>query len=424
MGLLDKASRRFARASEETVRVVDYDAMPKDEEPTQREKEPKAPRKKLDFSGAKNLLPSIGKHHDEEPEDDEDESDGIPAGELHRDITESHHLRSENTAFEIDDSEPNFYEEKQAAWDKQSQGAGVNELVPDNGAIQDVLDVLKIPSTFVIGERYLMPDDFREIDFDIQVPQGFDQGQVQYFVERAEATVAELIRLLQLRNEHIAKLATTVDRLQVDANNLKYDNQLAAGIGIIPTSDAQELENENLELKLKIQRLTDQKKTTLNSDERKLYEGMRNELSSLTRERDELKESNQSLRFELARYEEEADDMPTGPSYGMEHESAEIVFQSADDDEELPDFGQFGNNSSTVDELPAELPDFDSLPAPAPAPTRDPKPKSQNSSFDLPEDDVADFLDTLKIDDGSSNKSFGEDDDEEDELDKLMKGWQ
>lgn len=423
MGLLDKASRRFARASEETVRVVDYDAMPKNEEPAQREKEPKAPRKKLDFSGAKNLLPSLGKHHDEEPEDDEEDND-VPAGELHRDITESRHLRSESTAFEIDDSEPNFYEEKQAAWDSKNQGAGVNELVPDNGAIQDVLDVLKIPSTFVIGERYLMPDDFQEIDFDIQVPQGFDQGQVQYFVERAESTVAELIRLLQLRNEHIAKLATTVDRLQVDANNLKYDNQLAAGIGIIPTSDAQELENENLELKLKIQRLTDQQKTTLNSDERKLYEGMRNELSSLTRECEELKESNQSLRFELARYEEEADDMPTGPAYGMEHESAEIVFESADDDEELPDFGQITN--SAPEPVLDVLPDFDELPAPttAPAASREPKPKTQNSSFDLPEDDVADFLDTLKIDDGSTDKGFGEDDDEEDELDKLMKGWQ
>lgn len=449
MGLLDKASRGFSRAGEETVRVVDYDSVPVDEkeskEPRERKvkapREPKAPkeRRKLGIgAAAKGLLP----HRDEEDEIeeptgpdalDQEGPNGFEDDELLSMATSSstelpeaspRKLPAASTAFEIDDDEPNFYEEKQKQWEGKAGGKNaIDELVPEIGAIQDVLDVLKIPATFTIREDILMPDDFDNIEFDIQVPQGYDIGQVQFFQERAEATVKEYLRLLELRNEHIAKLATTVDRLQVDANNLKYDNQIAAGIGIIPTSDSVDIENENMELKLQLQKLKDAQKTTINSDERKVYEDMRNQLSLLTRENEDLKEKNYELRTILAQYDESGDEMVTAPSLETDHDSAEIIFQTMDDDDELPQMNASGSY---------ELPDLGDSAMPG---FTDPDEVAKamqptNSSFEMPEDDVADFLNTLTPESSDSDisaSSFGladsDDDEDDDELDRLMRDW-
>lgn len=431
MGLLDKASKSFSRAGEETVRRIDYDALPQDleeDEPKEKPvkarkpKEPKPPRepkerRKLNLgSAAKNLLPekrSTTPHEIFMDEDNELPDHEADLDELMAAPVEPKKLQTIDTAFEIDESEPNFYEQKQELWDGETKKNDVPELISDNGAIQDVLDVLKIPATFTIREDILMPTDFEDVDFDIQVPQGYDVGQVQFFVERVEASVKEYLKLLELRNEHIAKLATAVDRLQVDANNLKYDNQIAAGIGIIPTSDSVDLENENMELKLQLQKLKDAQRTTLNSEERKIYEGLRNEFSKIQRDNEDLTEKNFELQNRIAQMEENADEMDTMPSAYSDHDSAEIIFETMDD--ELPPM----DDSSLDDELPdlssAALPDF-SMPQPSKPPV------VSNSSFDV-EDDDEDFLNSASQESEPSPITYLEDDDEEDELDQLMRDW-
>lgn len=408
MNIIDRASKRFSRVGDETVRTVDYDQLPdtdETEEPTQ----PKERRKLNLGAAAKGLLSKVNDHssdhHDEEH--DEQRELEIPSGELSPSLASrtTPKLTPIKGAFAIDESEPNFYEDKQKQWEKTQSGV-VDGLVDAEGAIQDVLDVLKIPATFRLPEETLMPEDFDDLEFDLQLPQGYDQGQVRFFVERAETTVRELLQLLELRNEHVAQLATTIDRLQVDANNLKYDSQLSAAIGIMPTSESADLENENMALKLELQRMKDAQNSSLNTEERKLYNDIRNELSKKDRKIEELEEGNRELRTVIANMEEDADDMVTAPSLVSDHESAEIIFETMDDDE-MPDLSQLdGDLPATVDV--------------APAGGLSQKPTSSGSSFDIPEDDVADFLDTIQPVDKMNEE---EDDDEDDALDLLMKGW-
>lgn len=423
MGLLDKASRSFSRSIDETVRVVDYDALPEDDEAPKRTpkqktprepKPPKPPRekKRMGFGAAAKSLLSEKK----EPEAQEDEIEELPV-EIPEPQPEPHkRFEPIDTAFEIDEDEPSFYEEKQALWDSKKPDPLTEQLVPDNGAIQDVLDVLKIPATFVINPDVLMPEDFAEIDFDIQVPQGYDVGQVQFFMEKVEASVKEYLHLLEQRNEHIATLATTVDRLQVDANNLKYDNQIAAGIGIMPTSDSVDLENENMELKLQIQKMKDAAKTTLNSDERELYEELRNEFGRLEREKQDLEEKVYELNTVIAQMEEDADEMDTSPADTLAHEAAEIVFESMDD-EPLPGFSN-GFSTPSSDELPS-LGDDESLPE-IDFSNSGRMTSISNSSFDV-DDDFESLSEDEVVTPASSE--FFDDEDDDDELDQLMRDW-
>lgn len=399
MGLINRASRGFTRAGEETVRVVDYDAMPESEEerPQKQSKparEPKQPREKRRLGVSAASKQAVQSVEDDEPEREE------PAPKK---------FLTPDTAFEIDENEPNFYEQKQTQWE-ESTGPN-SDLTPKDGAIQDVLDVLKIPATYTISDDILMPSDFEEIDFDLQVPQGYDVGQVQYFLEKAEGSVREYLKLLEARNEHIAKLATTVDRFQVDANNLKYDSQIAAGIGIIPTSESVDLENENMELKLQLQKMKDSKKTVLNSEERRLYEEMRNELSRVVRENEDLKEKTYELKSLVAQLEEDAEEMITEPSSYSAHDSEDKVFQAKD--AELPEL-----NQGLPDLSEESLPDF-SMPLSSGTET-----KITSSSFDMDKEDVDSFLDQIEAqkprEEGSVTVVSDEDDDE---LDKLMRDW-
>lgn len=402
MGLFDKAADKFKRSGEETIRMVDYDALPEDEEVAgsglpQRDRKPKierAPRPKL-----ADLLPQR-KGKDLAPLDDDSLDE----------LSDERYPIIEDTAFAIDDDEPNFYEEQQAGWeadearrkpamepqDKNSRWSKrkKEELTPeDEQKIADVLEVLNIPATFSIPSDMLMPSDFEDIDFDLQMPQGYDIGQVEFFVERSESSAREYLRLLELRNEHIALLATTIDRLQVDLQNLKYDSQIAAGIGIMPTSDNDELERENMELRVKIKRLEGELKEresepVLTSEERTLYEHLRDENSMLQREKEDLEEQVLTLKTKLAQIEENADD----------------------------DDWPVGNTSQNDDfELPAVLPDS-------------PMVKRPQSGASLPDLSPSTSVDkTINESDESSVEQpmslSSQLDDDDDELDKLMKDW-
>lgn len=285
MGFFDKAAKGFNRSIDETVRHIDYDALPEE-----------------------LVIP------DEEP------VERFPAIE---------------TNFLIEEDAPNFLEEKQALWEKDSKESEISEqLTASEGHIQDVLDVLKIPATYTIDTDIFMPEDFKDISFDYQVPQGYDVGQVQFFVEKAEASIKEYLYLLEKRNEHIAILATAIDRLQVDLNNLKYETQITSGIGVLPTSDSIALENENMDLKLQIQKLKDSERVTLSSKEREIYEEMRDELSRLQRALEGQVSKNKDLEAKLALIEESSENSISDepPAFTKVENSA---FDGIEEDDEI-----------------------------------------------------------------------------------------
>lgn len=444
MGFLDKATGGFAGrlkgTGEETVRVVDYDKRPTKEKQEKVKPEPKkklerAPRKKLS-----ELLPKKGSKAVTEAD-----LDDLPDSVDEEDELGLAYKVATDTAFEIDEDPPVFSDEDDESDEieefedlpalNDDRQSPKEEIEYDESKIRDVLEVLKIPATYIIASDVLMPEDFKNVEFDLQVPQGYDIGQVEFFVERSESSIGEYLKLLEERNNHIAKLATTVDRLQVDLENLKFDSQIAAGIGIMPTSDNDELERDNLELRLQVKRLEDKlkAKTTmpdLSSKERELYEDLRNQFSILERDKFNLEQENSDLRVEIARMEEEQDD-PTwmaGSQVGGAFESQEDIplqgpggIEYMDETPKvapaMPDFSDeppldYSPEEDEEDEpLASGLPDFSmELPNLSSMPTRA---TPTNSNFDLPEEFVAD----------SKNVSSEEDDEDDDELSKLMKGW-
>lgn len=313
MGFLDNARKKLQEVTrglgEETVRVVDYDD-PSTEEPEARQPKP-----------------------------------------LKKEKVEEHAVLSsyEDSAFEVDDQSTDFFKKQEEAHQELLKSYG-NTPVPKvlEGRIQDVLELLDIPATFEIDSTVLLPEDFKEISFDIQIPQGYEMGEVNAFVSRAKHSISELVELLKLRNRHIAELATTVDRLQVDASNLKFQTEIASGINIMPTEDNETIENENMELRLLVKRLEDQLKATQNgaedsltSRERQMYEDLADKVSVLQREHDLLKEENYSLKSQLAVYEDEQiiieDDDTTIPS--VDPKDSEF-YTNDEDDDVLPSFSE------------------------------------------------------------------------------------
>lgn len=375
MGFLDKAkdtiSRRMNRSGEELVRHMDYD------EPTEEEIE------------------------DEEEEDDEVES----------------------SAFEIPKESKSFFKKKQKEWE-DSVDTSVKVPTPRDGKVQDVLDVLGIPATFEIDPDILMVDDLKDIEFDVTVPQGYDVSQVQSFRERTKDTVKFYLKLLSLRNEHVIKLATTVDRLQVDANNARWESQIANGINIMPTDDSEQLEIDNTELRLLVKRQQETIERLEESDgmtetERERYDVMRDEVSRLERENLELVEERDSLKTQVQYLEESMDDM-------------DVSAGPKEWEEELPQ----AHPEVLQDSLPYELPELGEYTPPESTPSI-----LENSAFEVDEDEDDNFMvqDSyapsptenfshieLLGDDGSFTEREFENsskDDEDDELEKLMKDW-
>ena len=132
-------------------------------------------------------------------------------------------------------------------------------------------------------------------------------SEVEAFKDRARKSTKELVDLLKLRNKHIAQLASTIDRLQVDANNLKFDAEVANGINIMPTDSIADLENELMELRLLTRQLQDENNRLSKGGSAEGYEQvvdsqMSDQVSLLTRENDELREEIYSLKNQLAVY--------------------------------------------------------------------------------------------------------------------------
>lgn len=423
MGFLDEAKKKIGRLSEETVRVMDF-------EDDDKEKEKKSGLKLKDSI----RVPSVGRrsrHSGRESEMYEDTVRNEPSVTDQSNDKEYGSVTSSNSAFTVDDDDNTefFFRQQDRAHEEYMQGFG-DIPVPSahEGRIQDVLKLLDIPATFELDPIVFMPEDFDEIDFDIQVPQGYEIGQVNAFKDRSRKTVEILVNLLRLRNKHVAELATTIDRLQVDAENAKFDAQIANGISIAPTNDSIELENENAELRIINRRLEKEIEalrkggTGGNSSREAELEQENNRLSDhlsvTSRENEDLRQQVYDLKNTLALLEEKGS--------ALDETSAAVRSMSPDDEGffvedniSLGDIEESGDDDFDLslggDDISLDLDDEDTLHSQGDSANGGFTEISSSSVFNQDDDDLGTFL--------KENEQYYQGHDyssEDDELERLM----
>jgi len=377
MGFLDKAKSTIKKTTknigEETVNVVDYDEVYEKQERAKKQRFPKqkAPTEELEPVDYDNELES---EEEEEYYDYDHENDNRMSS--HEDIP-----MVEETAFDIDISETkDFIAEKQEVErsERHPDKKGKEEVV------KDILEVLNIPITFEIESDVYLPEDLKDISFDLQVPQGYEIGEVNTFVSRVKVSINRLVDLLKQRNEHVAKLASMVDRLQVDVNNMKFQNEVANGINVMPTSssESEDIENENFELRLAVKRLQEELDNVyrenknssasngeLSESQREKFDELQDELSLAQRENEELRDEIYDLKnqnailienqdmLEEQQYDQQYDyDQSNNHSSAYDFDDANsntIVYEEDEElelpQEELENLSSYGNDSHIPD---------------------------------------------------------------------------
>lgn len=277
-------------------------------------------------------------------------------------------VKSTESAFDIDSE----YDDSDDFINAKMEDQYENSLNKDNETvIKDVLETLNISATFEIPPTVFLPDDddLQNPNFDYQVPKGYEISEVDAFVVKTQKSIQEFVKLLRKRNEDIAKLATTADRLQVDSHNAKVQAELANGINVMPTtSDAEieSLESENFKLSQKIKILQQKldKKPDNNIDKNQTMQDLQDELSITVRENENLKDKIYDLKNELAIALENNDNLEHNnlQDFGLEEqnlydidltENSNIELENDEDDENdlmsLPDLSEFSLDEKDSD---------------------------------------------------------------------------
>lgn len=365
MGLFDKAKNALSsNFSEETVKMVDYDKEAKQ----LRQKEVKQPRFKKEKKPFLDSLHSLQKH---------EEIQHFPHEEMlpqeHEEIREIEEPSESKSSFLVEDDV--FFEKKQEQYERElarRQNEDIQEITLSDDKIEDILEVLGIHSTVSIPSDVYLPDDLDDVVFDLQAPYGFEQGQVSAFKNQVENSLKEYVKFLKTRNEDVAKLATIIDRLQVDINNLKFQQEISNGVNIMPTSDTDDIESRFLEARLEIKRLKEalahskKKEESLSSEELRKLDQLQDEYSIVTKENDALKEEIYQLKNRLAYFEESteedvnpqtlSDDLPEISDTFLSGDTSSI--QSAFEMEE----GDDSFSSIQLDDLPDSIDDLPGIP--------------------------------------------------------------
>lgn len=359
MGFFDKVKDAFSNLSDETVRDV-----PKDERDYKEEIEKPLPKPKKKKPKKEKVV------RKEEREED---------------------FGSEEIEDTLESEEDNFISDI-SQFNKQSEQS-----------LKDVLKNENIPETFELDKSYLAPEDFPKIRFSTQIPEGYDMGEITAFVRMVKESVSYYIDLLNQRNNHVTKLASIVDQLIVDNNNLRFQNEAAQGISIMSSSDTDELEEENTRLKIENEKLQKQvrnfKNTSDNGSEKRITD-LQNTISLMRRENEDLNSTIADLRVRIAELEEEGFDFNLNSSTNSNKTSG---FAEIDDNGE--NFG-LEEGESNIDTLPEDdliLPEEDEL---------------------LPEDDDVDFnsSNSRRVRDYSVSSNFIDDEDES--LDDFLEAHQ
>lgn len=336
----------------------------------------------------------------------------------------------DNSAFVVDkkDSVKGFLKKKQKQFDDEMEeysNVPTPKVLGDK--IQDVLEVLQIPENFEVPAEVLMPEDLKKIEFDKQAPYGYDMGQVSAFMDKVRVSLKTYVNFINQRSEHIASLATVVDRLQTDNANLKWDSEIANGINIMPTQPNEELENKYMEAKLEIKRLKSiisnrDEPAGLSDREREAYDSLQDEFSSLRRKYESSLDEIDQLNMRIALLEENQE-------YGGDDNSQSDGPKSFEESNfDSSEYLYSDENEGSEEELLPEIEDFDSS-------DKEMLNRKKKSAFNLEEEeDLGDFLDAnsenFNHEDSSDDSSDDyenfidySDDDEDDDIDKMMNDW-
>lgn len=354
MGFMDNLKKKASSFSEETVHHVDWDeeARLKSEQEQEQEyveyEEAPAPAPAPEPDSAKegiklsdfNLFGKISKN--EKPAKQKTPREK-PAKEPK--VQKEKPSREKPSSSPHDDSDDDAPKSGILSWLKKDKEKQEHEDTPEHPTenstvIKDILEFLDIQSSYNIPTNVLMVQDLDGVgEFDVQMPKGYDMGQVRTFVAQVEDSIKYFQEKLQERNEHVAKLATTVDRLQVDLHNSKFDAEIATGVNILPTEESEQLSSENLELKLKVRNLEQKIRELEHSsgeyipaevteEDQARIDSLQDQLSIAQREHDEALDENRELRARIAYMEEELDD----PQRMMQQQQNDApVFHDVDD---------------------------------------------------------------------------------------------
>lgn len=287
---------------------------------------------------------------------------------------------------------------------------------PRPSKIEDVLEVLGIPKTFEIPEDVFLAEDLGKVDFSISVPHGLDEAQVTKFVSQMRNSLKFLESLLKKRNEDVARLASVTDKLQVDINNLRFENELASGVSIMPTMDDTDLENQLVEAKMRANNLGYKLKAAESELEKyrsaaadgtielptpsgvseEDYQALRDELSRTQRKLANAEEALSHARIQIDHMEDMAEDELDVKTIRekaplTEEEYARLGLLSATDDLKFASADPF--ELPQLDPAPGgSLPGLDDFSLPTPQPT------TAAVWDDEEEDELDDFMQRLKED--------------------------
>lgn len=382
MGLKDKLRAKLDTFSDDTIREVDaafidgeVEVAPK--QPKIKLPKPPKPEKERKLKGHKrNPDRSRKPEPEEEPVQDVValEDFGTGHGEEHSDFYEDVY---EGNVEETDEEESSFASNITDSFFSRLRAAGEKaeaerkERAPhlnprDEHAIRDVLVALGISENVTIPENILMPQDIEEIDFSVVLPSNaYDTGQVDSFVYKTKASIAEYIKIIKQRNTDIAKIASAVDSLQIDLNNMKFQNEISNGV-TIATSGDDRLENELTETKLQLKAVREQLAEVQSQDGGQLdrIEKLKDMVDARDHRILELEAQAKRLTAQLdGIYEDKNDEEPFSPNISADDVVSEDEFMlsnsASEQDSVAPDLGGLTREEESTRTI--GMPDLDSF---------------------------------------------------------------
>lgn len=484
MNFLDKAKAKFDEFSDEVVRVMDTNDKKENNKQKNKKKErPKKSTKKKPVRNNTVKKPSLisnfmNKNPVEEetgqqvhlPRPKNNNVHTIDEPRMNFEVEEDFEVEEADSVFDLDENfETEFLQEKQDYFEA-GQESYSNIAAPEvsgSGNIQDILDFLNISADVEIPSNVYMIEDIDSLVLNHQAPVGYDFGEVDSFKANVKESIKTYHELLEQRNEDIAKIASAMDKLQVDLNNTKYDLQVADGLSIMPTNESAALENALINEKIKNKELTNRLKSLESSGKQPLSDeatdfinALQDELALVKRENEDLTNTNFELNKRLQFLEENQEFVPqeVTDSYfdtteeEQSNEFIEMVLPTIDENE-TPYESQNGGFNNPQGNDPFNIPEGSAFSIPEEDSFSLPEPdmfnqENNDNIFASHEDNNGGFaLDNSSIDflDDTPNTDFNTDflldgnnyvnngvedkkvfkysDNDEDDLDELMSSW-
>lgn len=286
----------FSEDSEDTVEYDDDNEYAEDYEMEIKESSMSK------FSGAASGLMSKMKKEIQKPKPNKTKKSSQPKPEKDDGLD----VDFSGSAFDIDEEEEKSLLKKIAGDSKKTRSQREQNS-------KDILALMSIPETFVIEEQYYLPDDLKNIEFSYEAPMGFSVKEVERFFNSVVRTVRHYVDLLHKRNEHIVQLAGKIDEKDDAIKKLRYEQEIAQGINVVPTQGDIQLENELTDVKLENNRLKrdlrqyeNTEPVGLDDEERDKYNELQDQYSVLVKQNDELNSEVKSQRLQIMKLEEDS----------------------------------------------------------------------------------------------------------------------